>query len=29
MAFNGFKEEKITFLPTYKYDVGTDVYDTR
>lgn len=23
-----FQEAKIDFLPTYKFDVGTDVYDT-
>ncbi len=28
-AFGGFKEGKITFLPTFKYQVGTDSYDER
>lgn len=28
-VFNGYQEGYITFLPTYKYDNGTDVYDTR
>jgi hypothetical protein len=27
-AFNGYHEGAITFAPTYKYDVGTDIYDT-
>ncbi|KAI8640786.1 Endonuclease/exonuclease/phosphatase [Parasitella parasitica] len=27
-VFNGYQEGFITFLPTYKYDNGTDVYDT-
>ncbi|CDK25474.1 unnamed protein product [Kuraishia capsulata CBS 1993] len=27
-AFSTFKEMKITFAPTYKYDKGTSVYDT-
>ncbi|CAO3615826.1 unnamed protein product [Mucor fragilis] len=27
-VFNGYQEGYITFLPTYKYDNGTDVYDT-
>ncbi|KNC75860.1 hypothetical protein SARC_11620 [Sphaeroforma arctica JP610] len=27
-VFNGFKEEEITFPPTYKFDFGTDMYDT-
>ncbi|EFJ13099.1 hypothetical protein SELMODRAFT_122992 [Selaginella moellendorffii] len=26
--FNGFVEGPLTFRPTYKYDVGTDNYDT-
>lgn len=28
MAFNGFQEGQITFNPTYKYNNGTDIYDT-
>lgn len=28
-VFPGYKEGLITFLPTYKYDIGTDIYDTR
>lgn len=27
-AFKGFKEAKINFMPTYKYDVGTQLFDT-
>jgi inositol polyphosphate 5-phosphatase INPP5E len=27
-AFKGFKEAKIKFPPTYKYDVGTQEFDT-
>mmetsp|Transcript_904 Transcript_904/g.1169 ORF Transcript_904/g.1169 Transcript_904/m.1169 type:complete len:125 (+) Transcript_904:357-731(+) len=27
-AFQGFEEGPITFLPTYKYDIDADVYDT-
>ena len=27
-AFRGFKEAKIHFPPTYKYDVGTQLFDT-
>ncbi len=27
-AFVGFKEQEIKFLPSYKFDVGTDDYDT-
>eukprot|EP00111_Clytia_hemisphaerica_P022242 TCONS_00065364-protein len=26
--FHGFKENEITFMPTYKFDVNTDVYDS-
>ncbi|XP_075704988.1 phosphatidylinositol polyphosphate 5-phosphatase type IV-like [Rhinoderma darwinii] len=26
--FLGFKEHTIDFLPTYKFDIGTDTYDT-
>jgi hypothetical protein len=28
LAFPYYSEARITFLPTYKYDVGTDTYDT-
>lgn len=28
LVFSGFKENAIKFAPTYKYDVGSDVYDT-
>jgi hypothetical protein len=28
-VFPGYHEGMITFLPTYKYDNGTDIYDTR
>ncbi|CAO3627744.1 unnamed protein product [Cunninghamella blakesleeana] len=27
-VFQGYKEGIITFMPTYKYDNGTDIYDT-
>lgn len=27
-AFKGFKEAKINFPPTYKYDVGSQLFDT-
>lgn len=27
-VFDGYEEGVITFLPTYKYDNGTDIYDT-
>ncbi|KAI9485851.1 MAG: SacI homology domain-containing protein [Benjaminiella poitrasii] len=27
-VFNGYNEGDITFLPTYKYDNGTNIYDT-
>ncbi|GCC21076.1 hypothetical protein chiPu_0019543 [Chiloscyllium punctatum] len=26
--FKGFKEAEISFLPTYKFDIGCDVYDS-
>lgn len=26
--FKGYQEGPVTFLPTYKYDVGTQLYDT-
>ena len=28
VVFRGYEEGPITFLPTYKYDTGTDNYDT-
>lgn len=28
-VFQGFEEGPLTFLPTYKFIVGTDIYDTR
>ena len=28
-VFNGFEEGPLIFAPTYKYDLGTNVYDTR
>ena len=28
LAFPFYSEARITFLPTYKYDIGTDTYDT-
>ncbi|SSD59133.1 related to Polyphosphatidylinositol phosphatase INP52 [Saccharomycodes ludwigii] len=28
VVFKGFKEPTIRFPPTYKYDLGTDLYDT-
>jgi len=28
-AFIDFYENKITFKPTYKYDIGTNIFDTR
>jgi hypothetical protein len=28
MAFDGYEEGPLTFRPTYRYDVGTDDYDT-
>lgn len=28
LAFQGFNEAPITFKPTYKFDVGTKIYDT-
>lgn len=28
LAFPFYSEARINFLPTYKFDVGTDTYDT-
>ena len=28
LTFPYYSESRITFLPTYKYDLGTDTYDT-
>lgn len=28
LAFEGYQEGPILFRPTYRYDVGTDNYDT-
>lgn len=28
LAFMGYKEGPLLFRPTYRYDVGTDNYDT-
>lgn len=28
-VFNGYEEGQITFKPTYKYDPGTDQWDSR
>ena len=28
-TFFNFEEGEIRFNPTYKFDIGTDVYDTR
>ena len=29
LVFQNFKEEAISFAPTYKYDLGTNIYDSR
>jgi len=28
LVFTDFYESKITFIPTYKYDIGTNIFDT-
>ena len=28
-SFQGFHEGPVTFIPTYKYDIQTDDFDTR
>lgn len=28
LAFPFYSEARITFMPTYKFDIGTDRYDT-
>jgi hypothetical protein len=28
LAFQFYSEARINFLPTYRFDIGTDVYDT-
>ena len=28
LTFPFYSEARITFLPTYRYDIGTDQYDT-
>ena len=28
LCFNGFKEQKITFMPTYKFNPNSRIYDT-
>lgn len=28
LAFSGYDEGPLLFRPTYRYDVGTDTYDT-
>ena len=28
LAFPFYSEARITFPPTYKFDIGTDTYDT-
>ena len=27
-AFSGYEEGPLLFRPTYRYDIGTDTYDT-
>lgn len=28
LSFPYYSEARITFMPTYKFDIGTDRYDT-
>lgn len=28
IAFTGYQEGPLLFRPTYRYDIGTDTYDT-
>lgn len=28
LAFQFYSEARINFMPTYRFDIGTDVYDT-
>jgi hypothetical protein len=28
LAFRFYSEARITFMPTYKFDIGTDEYDS-
>lgn len=28
LAFRFYSEARITFMPTYKFDIGSDVYDS-
>lgn len=28
LSFPFYSEARITFMPTYKFDIGTDEYDT-
>ena len=28
IAFSGYQEGPLLFRPTYRYDIGTDTYDT-
>lgn len=29
LAFNGFEEAQIDFPPSYKFDIASQLYDTR
>ena len=29
LAFQYYSEARITFMPTYKFDLGSDTYDSR